>query len=143
MLLSSSTKPGLGWRGFRQVLPSAQLTCSMSRGSRRQVIGRAGGWATRLVSIAPPSSLHRTSYLSKTVGSRYLMLPGLPRWCSCKEPACRCRRCKRCHGFDPWVRKIPWSSPGVDPIHSSILAWEISWTEEPGRLWESQEVRHD
>ena len=24
-----------------------------------------------------------------------------------KESACRCRRCKR-HGFDPWVRKIPW-----------------------------------
>ena len=24
-----------------------------------------------------------------------------------KEPACQCRRQKRC-GFDPWVRKIPW-----------------------------------
>ena len=24
-----------------------------------------------------------------------------------KEPACRCRRHKRCR-FDPWVRKIPW-----------------------------------
>ena len=24
-----------------------------------------------------------------------------------KEPACECRRCKRC-GFYPWVRKIPW-----------------------------------
>ena len=24
-----------------------------------------------------------------------------------KEPACQCRRCKRC-GFDPWVKKIPW-----------------------------------
>ena len=24
-----------------------------------------------------------------------------------KEPACQCRRLKRC-GFDPWVRKIPW-----------------------------------
>ena len=29
--------------------------------------------------------------------------------------------------------------------HSSILAWEIPWTEEPGRLqsMESQRVRHD
>ena len=29
--------------------------------------------------------------------------------------------------------------------HSSILAWEIPWTEEPGRLQslESQRVRHD
>ena len=32
----------------------------------------------------------------------------LPRWYSGKESACQCRRCKRC-GFDPWVRKIPWS----------------------------------
>ena len=24
-----------------------------------------------------------------------------------KESACQCRRCRR-HGFDPWVRKIPW-----------------------------------
>ena len=29
--------------------------------------------------------------------------------------------------------------------HSSILAWKIPWTEEPGRLqsMESQRVRHD
>ena len=30
-------------------------------------------------------------------------------------------------------------------MHSSILAWRISWTEEPGRLQStgSQRVRHD
>ena len=28
---------------------------------------------------------------------------------------------------DPWVRK----SPGVGKTHSSILAWEIPWGEEP------------
>ena len=33
---------------------------------------------------------------------------GLPRWHSGKESACQCRRYKRC-GFDPRVRKIPWS----------------------------------
>ena len=33
---------------------------------------------------------------------------GLPRWHSGKESAYRCRRHKR-HGFDPWVRKNPWS----------------------------------
>jgi len=29
--------------------------------------------------------------------------------------------------------------------HSSILAWRIPWTEEPGRLWctESQRAGHD
>ena len=34
--------------------------------------------------------------------------PGLPRWLGAKEPACQCRRHQRC-GFNPWVRKIPWS----------------------------------
>ena len=29
------------------------------------------------------------------------------------------------------VRKIPWEKRMA--IHSSILAWEIPWTEEPGR----------
>ena len=33
-----------------------------------------------------------------------VVLPGLPRWFSGKEPPCQCRRC----GFDPWVGKIPW-----------------------------------
>ena len=32
---------------------------------------------------------------------------GLPRQLSGKEPTCQCRRHKR-HGFNPWVRKIPW-----------------------------------
>ena len=32
---------------------------------------------------------------------------GLPRWHSGKESACQCRRHKR-HGFNPWVRMIPW-----------------------------------
>ena len=31
----------------------------------------------------------------------------LPRWLSGKESTCQCRRCRR-HGFNPWVRKIPW-----------------------------------
>ena len=31
----------------------------------------------------------------------------LARWCSGKESACRCRRCKR-HEFSPWVGKMPW-----------------------------------
>ena len=34
-------------------------------------------------------------------------LHGFPCGACVKEPACQCRRQKR-HGFDPWVRKIPW-----------------------------------
>ena len=29
---------------------------------------------------------------------------GLPWWLSAKESACQCKR----HGFDPWIKKIPW-----------------------------------
>ena len=48
-----------------------------------------------------------------------------------KKPACQCRTCKR-HGSNPWVRKIPWRRAWQP--HSSILAWRIPWTEEPGGL---------
>ena len=34
-------------------------------------------------------------------------------------------------GFDPWVGKIPEEGNGN---RSSILAWEIPWTEGPSRL---------
>ena len=45
------------------------------------------------------------------------------------------------------VRSLGWEVPlekGM-AIHSSILAWGIPWTEEPGRLQSvgSQRVRHD
>ena len=40
-------------------------------------------------------------------------------------------QCRR-HGFDPWVRKIPWRKGMA--THSRILAWRIPWTEEPGWL---------
>ena len=40
------------------------------------------------------------------VGIHMYGLPrGLLRGCSGKESTCQCRR----HGFDSWVRKIPWS----------------------------------
>ena len=56
---------------------------------------------------------------------------------------------------DVWVsicmETLGDSTEGDDPLekemitHSSILAWKISWTEEPGGLqsMESQRVRHD
>ena len=55
---------------------------------------------------------------------------GYPGGASCKEPACQCRRYKRC-GFDSWVRKIPWRRPWQPtPV---LLPRESPWTEEPGR----------
>ena len=48
---------------------------------------------------------------------------------------------------DTWVQPLVQEDPlekGM-AIHSSILAWRISWTEEPGglHLMGSQRVRHD
>ena len=51
----------------------------------------------------------------------------LPRWLSGKESACRCRR----HRFHLWAGR-PLREGNA--TYSSILAWEIPWTEEPGRL---------
>ena len=61
---------------------------------------------------------------------------------SSKESGYQCRRCKG-STLDPWVRKITWKREQA--THSSILAWRIPWTEEPGRLQttESHSVRHD
>ena len=59
-----------------------------------------------------------------------------------KEPTCQCRRCRR-RGFDPWVGKMSLEKEMA--THPSILAWEIPWTEELGRLQPvgSQGVGHD
>jgi len=48
-----------------------------------------------------------------------------------EEPACQFRRHKR-HRFDSWDGKIT-PEEGM-ATHSSILAWKIPWTVEPGRL---------
>ena len=49
--------------------------------------------------------------------------------------------------LETWVRSLGWENPLEKEIanHSSILAWEIPWTEEPGVLQSmgSQRVGHD
>ena len=48
---------------------------------------------------------------------------------------------------ETWVQSLGWEDlleKGM-ATHSSILAWKIPWTEEPGGLWPtgSQKVGHD
>ena len=50
---------------------------------------------------------------------------GLPRWLNGKESTWKCRRFRS----NPWVRKIPEEEMAT---HSTVLAWEIPWTEKPG-----------
>ena len=48
---------------------------------------------------------------------------------------------------DTWVQSLGWEDPLEKEMatHSSNLAWEMPWTEEPGRLQSigSQRVGHD
>ena len=49
--------------------------------------------------------------------------------------------------WETWVRSLVREDPLEKEMatHSSILAWRIPWTKEPGRLQStaSQRVRHD
>ena len=63
---------------------------------------------------------------------------GLPRWLSGKDlPAVQ----------ETWIQSLNWEDPLEKEMatHSSILAWEIPWTEEPGRVQSMglQRVRRD
>ena len=48
---------------------------------------------------------------------------------------------------ETWVQSLSCEDPLEDEMatHSSILAWRIAWTEEPGRLQPTglQRVRHN
>ena len=61
---------------------------------------------------------------------------GFPKWLSDKKPK-----------QEMWIWFRGWEDPLEKEMetHSSILAWEIPWTEEPGGLQSmgSQRVRHD
>ena len=62
----------------------------------------------------------------------------LPWSLSDKESACQCRSHRKPR-FHPWIRKKGMAA------HSSILAWEIPWAEEPGmpQSMRSQRVGSD
>ena len=49
--------------------------------------------------------------------------------------------------WQTWGRSLGWEDPLEEGMatHSSILAWIIPWTEEPGGLWSIglQRVRND
>ena len=47
--------------------------------------------------------------------------------------------------LETWVQSLGWEDPLKKEMatHSSILAWKIPWTEEPGGVMGLQRVRHD
>ena len=107
-------------------------------------------------------SIHSSYYFllwSLRVTCEYRMHPTRGRWAS---PSNRrvalylggslaslvAQRLKRLPAMqETWVRSLGWEDPLVKEMatHSSILAWRIPWTEEPGTLQStgSQRVGHD
>ena len=83
-------------------------------------------WTSTLMSLQTYKSTKTSSCLFFMISSKLL----LPRWCL-----------STCSVFT----KSYIYRPKEMAIHSSILAWRIPWTEEPGRLQSmgSQRVRHD
>jgi len=49
--------------------------------------------------------------------------------------------------WETWIRSLGWEDPPEEgtATHSSILAWRISWTEQPGTLQSVglQRVKHN
>ena len=84
------------------------------------------------------SNLHLYCLLHWQVGS----LPPVPWIVSSVICFKQTRRPWR-HGFNVWVRKIPWSRKWQ--LVLVFLAWEIPWTEDPGGLQSMglQKVGHD
>ena len=60
---------------------------------------------------------------------------GLPTWLTDKESACQCRRLLCSLGEEGPLEKEM-------ATHSSIVAWEIPWTEESGGL-QSMELQEE
>ena len=71
-----------------------------------------------------------------------MVVSGFPGGVSGKESAGQCRRRRR-----RGIRSLSWENPLEEGMvaHSSILAWEIPWTEPPGGLQSVglQGVGHD
>ena len=78
-----------------------------------------------------------------------LYFGGLQNYCRMgPEASLVAQRLKRLPAmWETWVRSLGWEDPLEKEMatHSSILAWRIPWTEEPGRLqfMGSQRVGHD
>ena len=72
----------------------------------------------------------------------HVYIRGFPGGTRGKESACQCRRHK-----ETWVWSLGWEDLLEKEVttHSSIPAWRIPWTEEPGGLqfMGSQRVGHD
>ena len=102
--------------GIKKEKDTNKLIYKTDHRLRKQIYGREnklGGW---------DQYIHTTTY---KIGFSWWLGGTKAWWLPLK---CRLR-------FDLWVGNIAWSLPEKEMVtHSSILAWETLWAEEPGRL---------
>ena len=102
------------------------MTCILGRRTRKFLI-----WPICVIFLVFVASSVWPRHSNKHILSQLVQSLGFPGSPSGKELTCPCQRPQR-HGFDPWFRKNALEKEMA--THSSILAWRIPWTEEPGRL---------
>ena len=124
---SSELQPGVCGSSCQRGLPVSVARVSAAHGGPEGLGPRdpAPGLCSKLRAIGKGNN-HTSMYFCV-------------RWLSRSRNRLQCRR----PGFEPRVRKMPWRRKIA--THSSILAWEIPWTVEPGGLQStgSQRVGHD
>ena len=129
----SSELPLSGWT---VLYPLSRLSVAM----QSWLLLITPGWSDRTpvwwVRVVGDETTHsRDGHRVNTAHGDSMRLPWL---LGDKDSACQCRSHRK-PGFDPWIRKKGMAT------HSSILAWEIPWTEEHGGLqsMRSQRVGYD
>ena len=106
----------------------------------RQEYGMGCHFLLQEIFLTQGSNPHLLHWQTDSLQLSYHFI-GLPTW-QFTEPACQCRKCKRCE-INPCVGKIPWSRKWqLTPVY---LPGRIPWTEECVRLQSMglQRVRHD
>ena len=86
-------------------------------------------WYTKVTAaIQNAVQCHRAIYDKRKRATTQTL--GFPGGTVGKEPACQCRR------HETWVPSLGQEDPPEEGMatHSSVVAWRIPWTEEPGGL---------
>ena len=86
----------------RNIPPNNLKTFQISGSIKENVFCVTGSFSVkRMTAVGHLRLDYRSIYI-------WLPLSRLPRWHSGKEFFCQYRRCRK-HGFNPWVKKMPWS----------------------------------